>query len=148
METVEKVLESHEQQSVPGLGAVESLWGESDKEYFGYASEEDRKSKRGLEDWELVEKISLSQKPVPYWFIAVVVVVALVGVSLSFPFWGVRKGVDQPWLDWGFAIALVYIAGGGYVVHKMVQMHGTVEMGRLDSDPLNQIHDDEEHTPK
>ena len=64
------------------LGSVESQWGKVDAEHFGYESDEDRKSKRGLEDWELVEKIPESQKPVPYWFFAVVVVVLLVGIGL------------------------------------------------------------------
>lgn len=148
MKTVEKVLESHEQQSAPVLGAVESLWGEVDKEHFGYASEEDRKSKRGLEDWELVEKIPLSQKPVPYWFFAVVAVVVLVGVGLAFPFWGGRKGVERNWVDWGFAIALAYIAGAGYFVHKMVQMYGSDKIGRLDTDPLKQHQEDGAHESK
>jgi hypothetical protein len=39
------------------LGTVESKWGTADAEHFGYASDGDRKLKRGLEDWELVEKI-------------------------------------------------------------------------------------------
>jgi hypothetical protein len=62
----------------PSLGSVESHWGKADADHFGYESDEDRKSKRGLEDWELVEKIPESQRPVPYWFFAVVVVVLLV----------------------------------------------------------------------
>ena len=53
-------------------GSVQSQWGKADAEHFGYESDEERKSKRGLEDWELVEKIPESQKPVPYWFFAVV----------------------------------------------------------------------------
>lgn len=148
METVEVVSESHEQTDSVVLGAVESPWGELDKEHFGYASEEERKSKRGLEDWELVEHIPLSQKPVPYWFFAVVAVVVLVGVGLAFPFWGGRKGVERHWVDWGFAIALVYIVGAGYFVHKMVQMYGSGKLGRLDTDPLNHTHDDGESEPK
>jgi drug/metabolite transporter (DMT)-like permease len=90
---------------------------------MGYASEEERKAKRGLEDWELVEKMPESQRAVPYWFLAVVVVVLLIGIGLAFPFWGVRPGYERPWLDWGFLIALVYIAVAGYFVYFMVNMY-------------------------
>jgi hypothetical protein len=117
------------------LGTVESRWGTEDAGHFGYASDGDRKLKRGLEDWELVEKIPESQKPVPYWFFGIVAVVLLVGVGLSFPFWGLRPGDTRPWLDWGFLIALVYIAVAGSFVWYMVRMYGSQQAGRLDSDP-------------
>ncbi len=120
--------------STPSLGSVESQWGKVDAEHFGYESDEDRKSKRGLEDWELVEKIPQSQKPVPYWFFAVVVVVLLVGIGLSFPFWGLRPGDNRPWLDWGYLVAIVYIAVAGSFVWHMVRMYGSSRAGRLDSD--------------
>ncbi len=119
----------------PILGSVESHWGTHDATHFGYESDEDRKSKRGLEDWELVEKIPESQRPVPYWFLAVILVVLLVGVGLSFPFWGLRPGDNRPWLDWGFLVALVYIAVAGTFVWHMVRMYGSARAGRLDSDP-------------
>ena len=117
------------------LGTAESQWGKTDAQHFGYESEEDRKAKRGLEDWELVEKIPESQKPVPYWFFAIVVVVLLVAIGLSFPFWGLRPGDTRPWLDWGYAIALAYIAVAAYFVWFMVRMYGSSRAGRLDSDP-------------
>ena len=107
------------------LSSVESKWGSVDAGHFGYESDEDRRSKRGLEDWEIVEKIPESQKPVPYWFFAVVAVVLLVGIGLSFPFWGLRPGDDRPWLDWGFLIALVYISVAGSFVWYMVRMFGS-----------------------
>jgi len=121
----------------PTLGSVQSQWGKADDENFGYESDEARKAKRGLEDWELVEKIPESQKPVPYWFFAVVGVVLLVGIGLSFPFWGRRPGDDRPWLDWGFLVALVYIAVAGSFVWYMVRMYASSRAGRLDSDPEN-----------
>jgi hypothetical protein len=123
----------HQEPSHP-LGNVESKWGEQAGDHFGYSSDEERKAKRGLEDWELVEKIPESQKPVPYWFFAIVGVVLLVGVGLAFPFWGARPGQVRPWLDWGFAVALVYIAVAGYFVYFMVRMYGSSRAGRLDSD--------------
>ena len=125
------------------LGSVQPQWGKVDAEHFGYESDEDRKSKRGLEDWELVEKIPESQKPVPYWFFAVVVVVALVGIGLSFPFWGLRPGDERPWIDWGFLVALVYMAGAGYFVWYMVRMYGSSKAGRLDSDPEKEKPEDD-----
>jgi hypothetical protein len=127
-------MNNDEDKPTPSLGSVESQWGKVDAEHFGYTSEEDRKSKRGLEDWELVEKIPESQRPVPYWFFAVVVVVLLVGIGLSFPFWGLRPGDNRPWLDWGYLVALVYIAVAGSFVWYMVRMYGSQRAGRLDSD--------------
>jgi hypothetical protein len=125
-----------DEQSKPttSLGSVEPQWGKVDAEHFGYKSDEDRKSKRGLEDWELVEKIPESQKPVPYWFFAVVVVVLLVGIGLSFPFWGLRPGDERPWIDWGYLVAIVYMAIAGSFVWYMVRMYGSSKAGRLDSD--------------
>ncbi len=118
----------------PPLGSVQSQWGKADAENFGYESDEARKSKRGLEDWELVEKIPESQKPVPYWFFAVVVVVLLVGIGLSFPFWGLRPGDHRPWLDWGYLVALVYIAVAGSFVWFMVRLYTSSKDGPLDAD--------------
>ena len=75
------------------LGSVEKgEWGEIPQDNFGYASDEERRANRGLEDWELVEKIPESQQPVPRWFLGIVIAVVLVAVGLSFPFWGDRPG--------------------------------------------------------
>jgi hypothetical protein len=125
------------------LGAVQPQWGKPDADHFGYKSDEDRKAKRGLEDCELVEKIPESQKPVPYWFFAVVVVVLLVGIGLSFPFWGLRPGDERPWLDWGYLVAIVYIAIAGSFVWYMVRMYGSSGAGRLDSDAEKEKHEDD-----
>ena len=117
-------------------------WGEPRKDNFGYASDEERLEKRGMEDWELVEKIPDSQLKVPYWFWAVVVIVLLVGVGLSFPFWGLRPGVVVKWTDWvkdpGFLGSLVYIALAAAFVWYMVNMYGSKAAGRLDSDKEKQ----------
>lgn len=116
------------------LGAVNSEWGRQPKDHFGYASEEERLAKRGLEDWELVNKIPESQKNVPVWFIAVILVVLLVAIGLSFPFWGDRPGYERSWFNWGFVIALVYIAVAATFVYFMVRLYGSHLGGRLDSD--------------
>ena len=115
-----------------------SQWGQLRKDNFGYASDEERLEKRGMEDWELVEKIPESQRNVPYWFIAVVVIVLLVGVGLSFPFWGLRPGVIVKWTDWvtdpGFLGSIVYIAVAAAFVYYMVYLYGSSAGGRLNSD--------------
>jgi hypothetical protein len=120
-------------------------WGEQNKENFGYDSDEERLEKRGMEDWELVEKIPASQRNVPYWFMAVVVIVLLVGVGLSFPFWGLRPGVTVDWKDWvkdpGFLGSLVYIAVAAAFVYYMVYLYGSSSAGRLDSDKENDKND-------
>ena len=120
------------------LAGEDSQWGVLRKDNFGYASVEERLEKRGMEDWELVEKISESQLNVPYWFWAIVVIVLFVGVGLSFPFWGLRPGVVVKWTDWvkdpGFLGSLVYIVVAGAFVWYMVNMYGSSAAGRLDSD--------------
>lgn len=126
----------------------ETKWGEPRKDNFGYSSDQERLEKRGMEDWELVEKIPDSQQKVPYWFMAVVVIVLLVGVGLSFPFWGLRPGVVVNWVDWvkdpGFLGSLVYIAVAAAFVHYMVNMYGSKVGGRLDSDVEKQSEDKDE----
>ncbi|MGC2458346.1 MAG: hypothetical protein WA435_10150 [Gallionellaceae bacterium] len=112
----------------------EAKWGEKPEDHFGYASDEERLAKRGMEDWELVEKIPESQKGIPYWFVAVIIVVLLVAVGLSFPFWGNRPGYERDWFDWGFVAALFYIAAAATFVYFMVQLYGSSTGGRLDSD--------------
>ena len=115
---------SEPQRPANKLNAVRPEWGTQAQDHLGYESEEERKAKRGLEDWELVEKMPESQKPVPYWFFAVVAVVLLVAIGLAFPFWGTRPGGPaRSWVDWGFAEALVYTAVAGFFVYKMVHMY-------------------------
>lgn len=116
------------------LTGVESHWGEQAGDHFGYASDQERVAKRGLEDWELVEKIPESQKGVPYWFVAVIITVLLVAVGLSFPFWGNRPGYERAWVDWGFVGALFYIAAASALIYFMVQLYGSTSGGKLDSD--------------
>ena len=112
-------------------------WGEIPENHFGYATDEERRAKRGMEDWELVEKIPESQRGVPIWFLAVIAVVLLVAVGLSFPFWGDRPGYERSWFNWGFVLALGYIAVCGFFVYFMVGFYGSTAVGRLDSDVDN-----------
>jgi uncharacterized membrane protein len=119
----------------PAPAAVDPRWGSNPSDNFGYASEEERLARRGLEDWELVTKIPASQRRVPYWFIAVVVIVLLVAVGLGFPFWGQRPGVKVAWFNWGFVAAIFYVAVAGTFVYFMTNLYGSDQGGRLDSDP-------------
>lgn len=122
---------SEQKDKQQALAGVEPHWGEQHKDNFGYASEEERLEKRGMEDWELVDQIPKSQGKVPYWFMAVVVIVLLVGVGLSFPFWGLRPGVTVKWTDWvkdpGFLGSLVYISAAAAFVYYMVHHSGPTE---------------------
>lgn len=123
------------QQRADELGvAQKSTWGQETEDHFGYKSDAERRDKRGLEDWELVEKIPESQRGVPMWFVAVIIVVLLVAVGLSFPFWGDRPGYERQWIDWGFGAALLYIAVMSVFVYFMVNLYGSNVGGTLDTD--------------
>jgi hypothetical protein len=126
------------EKQVPGdVGNSNMQWGRIPEDNFGYASDEERRNKRGLEDWELVEKIPESQKRVPPWFFAVIAAVLLVSVGLSYPFWGTRKGFELNWAEWGFGTgaAILYLIVFGGFVWYMVNFYGSKSAGRLDSDP-------------
>lgn len=116
------------------LTAIDSKWGKTPEDHFGYASDEERLAKRGMEDWELLETIPESQKGVPKWFIGVVLMVLLVAIGLSFPFWGDRPGYERAWLDWGFGIAILYLAVASAFVWFMVRLYGSKMGGKLDLD--------------
>lgn len=107
---------------------------------FGYASVEERRRKRGLEHWEMVEAIPDSQKPIPKWFIAVVVAVIFVSISLSFPFFGRRAGALFDWTHWsiGVVAAVVWIVVGSLFIYFMTRLYGSKIGGRLDEDPENE----------
>lgn len=109
-------------------------WGEIPDDNFGYASDEERRQKRGLEDWELVEKIPQSQKGVPKWFLAVIGAVLLVAIGLSFPFWGDRPGYERDWINWGFGAALLYLLVFGAFVYFMVNKYSPSVDGSEDMD--------------
>lgn len=63
------------------LNTIDNQWGNQPEDNFGYASEEERRERRGLEDWELVENISDDQPGVFPWFRAVIGSV-IIGVLL------------------------------------------------------------------
>ena len=80
----------------------------------------DELKKRGLEDWELVEKIPESEHNIPYWFIAIFVAMFLVAIGLNFPFWGDRAGYEREWFNWGLPLALVYTGTAVVVIYWLV----------------------------
>ncbi|HEX22213.1 MAG TPA: hypothetical protein ENH21_02140 [Chromatiales bacterium] len=121
-----------EQQPVGAIG--KQTWGEIPEDNFGYASDEERRAKRGLEDWELVEKVPDSQRGVPRWFLGVIVMVLLVAIGLSFPFWGDRPGYEREWINWGFGAAILYLAVFGTFVYFMVNMYSSSVDGTLPDD--------------
>lgn len=123
-----------EKKKIPLSAVEESSWGQDAASHFGYANDEERRAKRGLEDWELVEKIPESQAGIPFWFLSVILTVLLVAVGLSFPFWGDRPGYERAWVDWGFGAALVYVTAASALVYYMVKLYGSKDGGRLDSD--------------
>ena len=119
------------------LSNEETQWGKNRSDNFGYASDKERLEKRGMEDWELVEKIPDSQGKVPVWFMAVGVCVLLVGVGLSFPFWGLRPGVEVTGVDWvkdpGFLGSLVYVTVAIIFIYFMVTRSGKSGINKVDS---------------
>ncbi len=114
--------------------ASQSKWGDIPEDNFGYASDEERREKRGLEDWEMVENIPDSQEAVPRWFFGIIFVVLLMAIGLSFPFWGDRPGYEREWINWGFGAAILYLIVFGTFVYFMVNFYGSKVAGRLDSD--------------
>ena len=70
-------------------------------------AQEDR-PRKGLEDWEMLQTREEPPLKVPYWFIALVSVLILGAVLLSFPLMGTRDGFERPWLDWGLAVGVGY----------------------------------------
>ncbi len=114
---------------------VQPQWGQNPADHYGYASDDERLARRGMEDWELVTKIPESQRRVPYWFIAVVIIVLLVALGLGFPFWGQRPGVKVEWFNWGYVAAIFYVAGAGTFVYYMTNLYGSERGGRLENDP-------------
>ena len=113
-------------------------------DHYGYASDEERRLKRGLEDWELVESIPKSQKPIPKWFIAIIVGVTFVSISLSFPFFGRRAFSVFDWSHWSMGVigAVVWIIFGSIFIYFMTRMYGSETGGHLDNDEENQANDD------
>lgn len=102
-----------------------TAWGKLPSDHYGYASDSERLEKRGLEDWEMVENIPATQKRVPVWFITGVIIICLVSVGLSMPFWGDRPGYERPWFTMGHLFALFYGVGAFVLIYFMTRLYGS-----------------------
>lgn len=111
-----------DKQSKVPKAVEEPGWGELRDDHFGYQSEEERLKKRGLEDWEMVEKIPESQHHIPYWFVLLFVVLLLIAVGFSFPFWGNRPDFHRSWFDWGLPGAVIYVTVAAFAIYWMVDL--------------------------
>lgn len=98
----------------------ETQWGESSD--YGYKSDDERKDRRGLEDWEMLESMEQSEVGIPFWFIAIFVVLLIVAVGLTFPFWGNRPGYERPWFDWGIPAGVAWVVVMSAVIYYFVEM--------------------------
>ena len=97
-------------------------WGEKSSDNFGYADDEERKDKRGLEDWEMVSSMEESQVGIPYWFIAIFFVLLIVAIGLTFPFWGNRPGYERPWFDWGIPAGVAWVVVMSFIIYYFVDL--------------------------
>jgi len=118
-----------------GRKPTQSEWGRESADHYGYASEEERRERRGLEDWELTEKMAASRKRVPLWFFVVIGIVLLAAFGLSLPFWGDRPDHPRPWLTWGHLLAVVYLLVAGGFVYFMVNVFNPESPDEEECDP-------------
>ncbi|VAW86638.1 hypothetical protein MNBD_GAMMA16-2154 [hydrothermal vent metagenome] len=95
-------------------------WGETPESHLGYKSKQERMDKRGLEDWEMVAAMETSDQPIPYWFFAIFVVLLIVAVGLTFPFWGNRPGYERSWFDWGIPAGVAWVLVTSAAIYYMV----------------------------
>lgn len=99
----------------------EVRWGETRDDHLGYASETDRITKRGLEDWEMVENMTdNSDHRIPYWFFGLFFLLVVVATGLTFPFWGVRVGFERSWFDWGIPAGIAWVVTMTAVIYYLV----------------------------
>ena len=56
----------------PDLNATDNQWGAQPDDNFGYTTEEERRARRGLEDWELLEGMTSTQPGLFSWLRTVV----------------------------------------------------------------------------
>jgi len=74
----------------------------------------ENRPRRTLEDWEMLQSREEPPLKVPWWFVAMVIVLLTTSVFLTFPLMGERKGYERPWFDWGL------VAGVGYGIVFLV----------------------------
>lgn len=112
----------------------EVQWGETRSDHLGYTSESDRITKRGLEDWEMVDKITdESDHKIPYWFFGLFFVLLVVATGLTFPFWGVRPGFERSWFDWGIPAGITWVVTMSALIYYMVDYRHVRKKRKLEA---------------
>lgn len=115
-------------------GAVdEGEWGETSSDNYGYSSDEERRDKRGLEDWEMVSSMEKSEVGIPFWFIAIFFVLLLVAIGLTFPFWGNRPGYERPWFDWGIPAGAAWVIVMSFIIYYFVDLRHVLKKKKEDA---------------
>ena len=103
---------------------VKTDWGKIPEDHFGYGSDEERRRRRGLEDWELLASMEQpASKRVPRWFLFILAGALIVAFFLTLPFWGDRPDHPRPWFTWGHLLAVVYFGAFGYFVYWAVNKY-------------------------
>ncbi|MDH5378939.1 MAG: hypothetical protein OEX00_11495 [Gammaproteobacteria bacterium] len=97
-------------------------WGEMPQDNFGYSDLKEKRDRRGLEDWEMLQEMESSNVHIPYWFIAVFIVLLIVAVGLTFPFWGNRPGFERPWFDWGIPAGVAWVVIMSFIIYYFVDL--------------------------
>ncbi len=104
------------------INQSETQWGEVPEDNFGYEDDEERRNKRGLEDWELVQTMEETSTSIPYWFIAIFILLLLIAIGLTFPFWGNRPGFERPWFDWGIPAGAAWVIVMSFLIYYFVDL--------------------------
>ena len=105
----------------------ETGWGQESDDNYGYKSDQERRDKRGLEDWEMVNSMEESTVSIPYWFIAIFFVLLIVAIGLTFPFWGNRPGYERPWFDWGIPAGAAWVIVMSLVIYYFVDLRYVIQ---------------------
>lgn len=117
----EETRTNSENKKIPG-SVDETDWGETSKDNYGYKDDQERRDKRGLEDWEMLTTMEESKVSIPYWFIAIFVVLLLVAIGLTFPFWGNRPGYERPFFDWGIPLGAAWVIVMSLIIYYFVDL--------------------------
>ncbi len=117
-------MDSHSKES-DRMDDAQQRWGEVPADHYGYNDDQQRREKRGLEDWEMVENISPATKYVPKWVYAGVFGIVLMAFALSLPFWGDRPGYDRAWITAGHLYALLYFLLAAGVIYIMTNLYSS-----------------------
>jgi len=117
---------SNDNKNIPDA-VDEAGWGEKPEGNYGYKDEQERHDKRGLEDWEMVQTMNKTEASIPYWFIAIFIVLLLVAIGLTFPFWGNRPGYERPWFDWGIPAGAAWVIVMSFGIYYFVDLRHVIK---------------------